>query len=510
MSRLLWMTLLLLLFYALMFVRMTYRMESTPRYPPGHRAVASAAPRHRPPETPLPSESVVESPRPARVFHGRVTDADGHPLVDVEVTIGGDTTRLVTLTDEGGEFRLSLASLRAQLDHEVRFRKLGWASRRSTLWTLSSAAEVRLQPSGHMRGRILDPDSLPVGDVRIVAHGSDNWWTETTSDANGLFEIDPPAGSVVVTAHSHRYADSHVRGIEIAPGEHAEVVMELSRGVALRTRFIDERDQPVPGVRVTVRTAAGDLEQAVTGDGGQALFQGLAADVATLVATHPGNAELVERFAILAGTGEELRTFGLEPATPWSLEMSLPDHLDPKAVTLAIARSGQVLYQGPAGARGATQILGRGRDYLFTFRADGCPLVRRHWSPPAEGNGVLAVALARGGRVRGMVLDPLGRPVGDATVVFHPLTERTRVQMSPHSRQTRTNGSGRFQSALLVGGQYRVEIEQPDGAGLWRNAGVADGEGIDLGILVIGGGAPLPEDSAPEERGDQVDQQPVE
>ena len=61
--------------------------------------------------------------RRARWFALQVLYAlDLNPGVGVEVAIVDDTTTLATLTDDGGEVRLSPASLRARHDPEVFFK----------------------------------------------------------------------------------------------------------------------------------------------------------------------------------------------------------------------------------------------------------------------------------------------------------------------------------------------------------------------------------------------------
>jgi hypothetical protein len=114
-------------------------------------------------------------------------------------------------------------------------------------------------------GRVVDSvTGQPVVDVPVLLQCSwlDGRWgrLEGTTDANGQFTIATPAGQCTLALNVARGFGAEGPGLrlyEFAPGETVETVRRLERYPVARPlegRLLDDRGEPVSGVRVIIRS----------------------------------------------------------------------------------------------------------------------------------------------------------------------------------------------------------------------------------------------------------------
>ncbi|UQS27975.1 carboxypeptidase-like regulatory domain-containing protein [Amycolatopsis thermalba] len=159
------------------------------------------------------------------------------------------------------------------------------------------AAAVTLNGSGAVRDFVVSgggtvtgivrrsPGGSGAGDTAVVATDGDGQvLARTRTRADGTFQLAGlPAGEITVTAHldGHRPAAATVA---VSGTEPAVADLLVQAAGTLRGTVTGPDERPVPGARVTVSTAAGELAAtAVTDEHGDYLVAGLAPGDYTVV-----------------------------------------------------------------------------------------------------------------------------------------------------------------------------------------------------------------------------------
>ncbi|MCZ6506570.1 MAG: carboxypeptidase-like regulatory domain-containing protein, partial [Acidobacteria bacterium] len=119
---------------------------------------------------------------------------------------------------------------------------------------------ITLEPGVSLRGRIVDPDGVPLAEARIrleertgglarflLSPGDD---PEAISGVDGLFVVADRRQGELLTLHVERagYADREVPGVEIEPAALVEIVLQPA--VNVRGRVISPEGDPVHGATV--------------------------------------------------------------------------------------------------------------------------------------------------------------------------------------------------------------------------------------------------------------------
>ncbi len=180
---------------------------------------------------------------------------------------------------------------------------------------------TRLERSGTIEGRVLDPDGFPVAGATIEVAGTDMYsmpvsvthlrdeisdahfdWAEeqrnvlipagelgvmlgpvppiplsdvpasegrllTTNEKGYFIARDVPPGELVVLARHPAYMDGRSKIVNLGPGGKKSVEVVLGRGKPLRGRVLDDDDFPVPLARVQVTARGFDRRVTAEEDG---------------------------------------------------------------------------------------------------------------------------------------------------------------------------------------------------------------------------------------------------
>ncbi len=234
------------------------------------RVTTSASDAYFVATTPLPRDGpwIVTVPASVR-WTGRVIDASGKggvgaATVVVRTSADGRTTAAArTTTDAGGRFAVDLAAPdRAYATVDAP----GYTSAQTWL-TAGKETEIALTPTrlGRVTGRVATADGTPVEGLSIrampIGNGNDDAIGAPTSDADGRFAFDAPAGAHLVSAIGRGYVSvglrdradfggAHRLRIMVTPEKPATVAIEVGRGEPLEGRVLDDDERPVVGVFV--------------------------------------------------------------------------------------------------------------------------------------------------------------------------------------------------------------------------------------------------------------------
>ncbi|MDH3916071.1 MAG: carboxypeptidase-like regulatory domain-containing protein [Chromatiales bacterium] len=215
-------------------------------------------------------------------LHGRVTDARGSALAEVEVSPGGRNTARVW-TDADGAYRTQLTVTNPEASHTVVFRLAGYHEERVNLTAreLAGAAEhradVTLRSQGEtaaVSGTLRSPRGDPVAGetVQLQSAALDTRYT-ATSGADGAFTMGAvePGSDYRVTVHPRgAYENYWQQDIAIDhPGTMIEITLQPLASGRLTGRMIDVEGYPLPGFTVLLKSTKSQRRYvAVTSDDG--------------------------------------------------------------------------------------------------------------------------------------------------------------------------------------------------------------------------------------------------
>ncbi len=172
-----------------------------------------------------------------------------------------------TTSNADGSFELlGLAEGRVFLDG----RSDGWFVRtpgtaRLARGQIADGIELRASPGGRVRGIVLGADGAPAKGASVSVRPGLNAflgqlterqyrWLETTTDANGLFDLPGvPAGTgYTVAASGQQIALEEVNGVDVFAGQVTELTVRGHQGALVAGRVLDPTGNPVVGANVAM------------------------------------------------------------------------------------------------------------------------------------------------------------------------------------------------------------------------------------------------------------------
>lgn len=442
--------------------------------------------------------------QPGRAATGKIAGPDGRPLAGALVILRPSRREGFPPPDTHAEAPLAADDpAAARSDHEGRFRVAqcpateidvevrlaGHAPARRAGFRVGPGTApvdlgtVVLQPGARLAGRVVSDrgrgiagaeiflfDRLPPPDAlerALLGRKPD-----ATAGADGSFALaDLPAGSPQQLAVRARgFLPATVRGVRppAAAALARPLLIRLATGAQLTGRVVDERNQPVPGARVGLRSEATLEEDPYHRPLGQEVFRVAFADADgrfTLRNAPQGK-------AVLNASAE-----GFVPVQDIAVELPPPVSAPPLVVRL---RSGAVVWgristqtgEAVAGARVRTGLPLALTDaegfYRLSGVADGERQVEvRHPSyrrlartlrVDPGGEHRLDFELPAGVAVEGRVVDAAGNPVAGADVQLIPEDPELSEARS------RSDADGRFHLEPVAAGVYRLQATAPDEA----------------------------------------------
>ena len=436
--------------------------------------------------TPAPAADVVVTMTPEAVIEGRVVDATGDPVADIDVRTGRRDSEELTTTDARGHFRLAgllpgVIQLRAlDDDHDGASSPL-----EITLGATLTGVEIRVGPSDVAVWKIIDAATHePCGGATVDLHGPIRHFSpQLRGDEDGVVRlVDFPADAYTATIRCPGHAMLREE-IVVDAGERRTIALDVGLEVAGVVR--NAGGAPVADANVALRGA--DDDDAQTG----------------IATTSDRSGRFILRGAPAGAVILEARGGATVGATPTTLALTLTDDLDELELTLpAIGElRGRVVDDHDAPVAGATvavratenfggRALVSGDDGTFVVQAaPGRYIVEANWrqglpSPdtpatgepieiPADGQPatiVLRVAARPRYRAHGRVVDQDGDPIADVT-----------VSVPGAGLDALTDAAGRFALEGLPKPEISLSLSASDGARAHhRNLDISDDDELDL------------------------------
>ncbi len=199
-------------------------------------------------------------------IHGVVRDASSElPIAGAEVGVGWTFDKLVR-TDQQGRYEIRGFGGWGVYDVQARARRYGTAVHEfpaTAMPTEEQELDFALQPARAARGRVVNAESRPIEGVYAAAvadvYGQDgerNDWTSTSTDAEGVFELDSldPEGWHYLYLRKRGYGSLVYHFPE---SEKEEPVTDfgtlvMPAGGRLSGQVVDTAGAPLPGVRVSL------------------------------------------------------------------------------------------------------------------------------------------------------------------------------------------------------------------------------------------------------------------
>lgn len=227
---------------------------------------------------------------PGHGIGGTVYDPGGEPVAGVRVAVGDRDTRDAWATESGedGTYRLDGLPMRPLQVFAARD-----GATVETYGTLALPGverfDVHLRPTTSVFGTVADEDGEPLAEaeVQVMVQGLGTA-ARTTSGEDGTYQVEGvPAAALQWIRAS---APGHVRhpdpsapeqnlGVVLREGEPFRMDLTLRRGLSARVRVVDEADEPLEGVGVTLllvsRWNAGKAFTATTDGSGTAALDDL-------------------------------------------------------------------------------------------------------------------------------------------------------------------------------------------------------------------------------------------
>jgi uncharacterized GH25 family protein/beta-lactamase regulating signal transducer with metallopeptidase domain len=194
-----------------------------------------------------------------------MSDADGQVAIDALPQV-----LIVFEVKAPGYARWWSRQTSSPSDHENPERAGQWHNDTGHLrFELSSSqvsAEIELEPAAKVRGRVFDPNGMPVPDCALAAISGKSYSvvdTRFTTDSAGRFEFFLPASGAVeyfLVGHdgtwhtSGTWANGYANPIRTKPGQTVgEIELWLTRGATIRGQVVDHQGQPLAGKTVVAR-----------------------------------------------------------------------------------------------------------------------------------------------------------------------------------------------------------------------------------------------------------------
>jgi protocatechuate 3,4-dioxygenase beta subunit len=303
---------------------------------------------------------------------------------------------------------------------------------------------------------------LPEGsseEITIVLAGSGMWPPAERPLEPGTTETrfgDLPAGVYEVRARGTTLVSAPLEGIELAPGQTADVSLEMRTGEALRLRIIDaDTNEPLAGALAQIRDESlsfGTVERAASDDG-NASFENLVGGRYEVVASHEGYANSPPK---ALATGDRTYAIALRRESVVSGVV-----LDSRGVPVEGARI-ELSGISEAGAR---------MEILAPIGVGSDP------NAPMPSSGGLGVTMGAVPRVS-------AAPQTFVATASHG-TEATEDSF-------RTDPEGRFRIRALPAGRFTVTVTHPGHpAHRTRELSLRSGREVDVGTVTLRDGGTL-------------------
>ncbi|MBI3820481.1 MAG: carboxypeptidase regulatory-like domain-containing protein [Planctomycetes bacterium] len=219
----------------------------------------------------VPRGSAAAPSRPRNVIFGRVVDANGAPIPDVQISIFNDLAKYsvvrIAAPAAWERMRASVATVMSGANgefefHAVAMKNLDLVASKSGFGLLQmndrhagDSARVVIRRAAALTGRVLRDDGTPVeGAIVRVSYGRrrpELWYREFTTDRDGAFAArDLAPGAVDIDVRSARECNSSARAALLADGETTDITMTLDRGSYIYGR-VESAGKPVEGAEVS-------------------------------------------------------------------------------------------------------------------------------------------------------------------------------------------------------------------------------------------------------------------
>lgn len=399
------------------------------------------------------------------------------------------------------------------------------------------AGDIRLEQGLVVTGRVLDAAtkggiggatvylaSSHQSHARVATPGRERG-TVAQSDPTGFFQFTnaPRLGLVNMVVEAPGYATASLLNQQLKPDAPSDFAVELEPGQPITGVVVDQRGRPVPGAKVVANalsTKAPQTDSVAADEDGRFAFPSLRTGPYQLIATASQFAEVRIPMAM---TGEDVK---IVMATRGSIKLQVltANQRPVKAYRISLKRS---FPNNPMGIGNVIDFPDRNvspADYPPEFGGDwavvsGLPagtfrvqiLEQNHaktLSPEftiAEGGSdpvEVTAVLTLGASITGTVIDDRGAPVAGATVtsdmnagfaadtgIFEMF--RSMLPEKHTSRQTRTDGQGRFRLNQLSFADYMVRVSHPDYCeAVSINLTLSqEGQVVDAGVVQLSRGA---------------------
>ncbi len=191
---------------------------------------------------------------PSLEVRGRVVDDTGSPVADARISVRSDSWVHVIVDDErtgvDGRFRLQRGLGAGPIELTVEHAEHRRLERQLTLPT--PELTLVLQRGAALSGRVLDAWGAPVKNAELRLFGAGRVSTDKTTDAQGAFRFTglTPGGYSLLALRRDAPAGCARSAVEVP--EHGEVstTLRMEAKHTLSGLVVDERGQPVEGVRV--------------------------------------------------------------------------------------------------------------------------------------------------------------------------------------------------------------------------------------------------------------------
>jgi len=248
---------------------------------------------------------------PGVALEGRVVDAEGEPVAEAKVEIGGfpshsglgsrqpsGLSARETATDVDGRFRIEDLASDTRVTVRVEAEGLLPTSVPGVELPTASPLEIRLERGARLFGRVvsLGGSPVPTAAVRPILEVPKSYPQPTETDDDGGFDFKAlPAGQLTLEVQATGFVPRRLSGLSTAEGRDVgPIEIRLDPGARIDGRVLDPYGVPVVGARVRVgfRLEWGGSGQSVSTrkDGRFEISGGVP----------PGEIEIVARYGDLA------------------------------------------------------------------------------------------------------------------------------------------------------------------------------------------------------------------
>ncbi len=313
---------------------------------------------------------------------------------------------------------------------------------------------LQLRPAGRIVARVLDPDGKPVADARIDA--TTEVLVEATTGADGTATLAPiSTGTWSVRARKRGLA-SEARWVAVGPESTAEVELQLTTGVPLAGRVLDERGAPLADVRVwpeeagdvdSPRVGAGDA--VVSGRDGQFRFEALPPAAYRLHAYVGGRPKTVSKIIALSPAGKDDVELRMDlGATLRGRVIDVNGRPAAAVVRIDVESTGGVV-RAQTDDDGGFAVVGLPRAAVSLRATADAASSDPQAVDLTTGDARVELKLIHTLRIAGVVVDSTGEPVLGAQVIAWAVTGDARWREI-------TDAGGRFELRGLAAGSHDV------------------------------------------------------